>query len=80
MPPAEEPLVERNAVPPAPAFNGDRVLDRLPIGILVARGEVILFANRFMLQMSGYGDIQQIGQGGGLPVCSAARPRSSTAR
>jgi PAS domain S-box-containing protein len=66
MPPAEEPVVERNAVPPAPAFNGDRVLDRLPIGILVARNEDILFANRFMLQMSGYGDIEQIGQEGGL--------------
>jgi PAS domain S-box-containing protein len=65
MPPAEEPSVQRNA-PLAPAFNGDRVLDRLPIGILVYRDEDILFANRFMLQMSGYGDIERIGQEGGL--------------
>jgi len=65
---AEEP--PRDAAPPAaaeqdpastepapavpPARDGDRVLDRLPIGVLVHRGDEILFANRSLLDLAGY--------------------------
>lgn len=46
--------------------NGDRVLDRLPIGILVHRGETILFANRFLLGLTQYDDVAQVMSDGGL--------------
>ncbi len=50
----------------ADAANGDKVLDRLPVGILVHRGEHILFANRFLLDLTGYGDADEIQADGGL--------------
>ncbi len=46
--------------------GSDRVLDRLPIGILVHRGERILFANRFLLDLTGYADADQLANEGGL--------------
>jgi PAS domain S-box-containing protein len=51
---------------PTGASQGDQILDRLPIGILVHRGEAILFANRFLLDLTGYSDIAQIRAEGGL--------------
>ncbi|MXQ14433.1 PAS domain-containing sensor histidine kinase [Microvirga makkahensis] len=51
---------------PAASENADRILDRLPVGILVHRGERILFANRFLLDMTGYGTIEQVMSEGGL--------------
>jgi PAS domain S-box-containing protein len=67
MPSVDAPVVERTtSLPPASAFNGDRVLDRLPIGILVCRDGAVLFANRFFLHMTGYGDIERIRRDGGL--------------
>ncbi|NIX78072.1 PAS domain-containing sensor histidine kinase [Microvirga terricola] len=67
----ETPAVEEQeaapAVPPeAPGSNGDKVLDRLPIGVLVHQGEEVLFANRFLLDLTGYDDIDQIAREGGL--------------
>lgn len=60
-----EPVPE--AAPPASfAADVDRVLDRLPIGILVHRGETILFANRFLLDLSGFDDVEQVGEEGGV--------------
>ncbi len=50
----------------AAAANGDEVLDRLPIGILVHRGERILYANRFLLDLTGYDDADEIQTDGGL--------------
>ncbi|QRM32077.1 PAS domain S-box protein [Microvirga sp. VF16] len=63
-----EPVAEAapSLPPPAGPANGDRILDRLPIGILVHRGESILFANRFLLDLTGYDDIEQIRTDGGL--------------
>ncbi|WP_081929131.1 PAS domain-containing sensor histidine kinase [Microvirga sp. BSC39] len=49
----------------APA-SSDPILDRLPIGILVHRGERILFANRFLLDLTGYETVEQIQVDGGL--------------
>lgn len=54
------------ASPPSVPANGDRVLDRLPIGILVHRGENVLFANRFLLDLTGYDGVEQIQSDGGL--------------
>jgi len=51
---------------PAASANGDLVLDRLPIGILVHRGESVLFANRFLLEMTGYEGVEQVEAEGGI--------------
>jgi PAS domain S-box-containing protein len=51
--------------PPRPV-NGDGVLDRLPVGVLVHRGERILFANRLLLDLVDYDDIGQLGAEGGV--------------
>ena len=51
---------------PSPPVNGDRVLDRLPIGVIVHRGERLLFANRLLLDLVDYDDIGQIASDGGI--------------
>ncbi len=51
---------------PSPPVNGDRVLDRLPIGVIVHRGERLLFANRLLLDLVDYDDIGQIASEGGI--------------
>lgn len=58
-----EPVEETAA---EPHTSEDQVLDRLPIGILVHRGERILFANRFLLDLTGYADADQLASEGGL--------------
>ncbi|MEE1657350.1 ATP-binding protein [Microvirga sp. CF3062] len=63
-----EPAAERDA-PPRPAVppvSSDPILDRLPIGILIHRGEHIVFANRFLLDLTGYETVEQIRVDGGL--------------
>ncbi len=64
-PPAAEP---GQTPPGAPAASGnaDRILDRLPVGVLIHRGEGILFANRFLLDLTGYETIEQVMDDGGL--------------
>ncbi|MGN8112728.1 PAS domain-containing protein [Labrys sp. 22185] len=42
------------------------LIDRLPIGIFIARGEDLQFANRTMLELLGYPDVEAIRQVGGL--------------
>ena len=42
------------------------LIDRLPIGIFIARGEDLQFANRTMLELLGYPDVEAIRQAGGL--------------
>jgi len=62
-----ETVEEAQALPAAPAVSGgDRILDRLPVGILIHRGESILFANRFLLDLTGYADAGQVMDEGGL--------------
>ncbi|SCZ04472.1 PAS domain-containing sensor histidine kinase [Microvirga guangxiensis] len=79
-PPADEPAVQEEAVHeaaapdgmepasavPARPDNADRILDRLPVGILVHRDEAILFANRFLLDLTAYETSEQIMSEGGL--------------
>jgi PAS domain S-box-containing protein len=57
---------EETAPTPEPRASDDQVLDRLPIGILVHRGERILFANRFLLDLTGYADADELVREGGL--------------
>jgi PAS domain S-box-containing protein len=44
----------------------DRILERLPLGVLVHRGERILFANRLLMDMIGYDDLGRVDAEGGL--------------
>jgi PAS domain S-box-containing protein len=62
------PAEQTQAAPVASASseNADPILDRLPIGILIHRGERILFANRFLLDLTGYGTVEQVMGDGGL--------------
>jgi PAS domain S-box-containing protein len=54
------------ARPSSFANNGDRILDRLPIGVLVHRGERLLFANRLLLDLVDYDNVGQIAAEGGI--------------
>jgi PAS domain S-box-containing protein len=50
-----------------------RVFDRLPVGIVVLRGEAPLYANRFVLDLLGYGDIAELNARGGVGRLFAGR-------
>jgi PAS domain S-box-containing protein len=54
---------------PAPRVDGgaERILDRLPAGILIHRGDEPLFANRLLLDLIDYEDIGQLAAEGGVP-------------
>ena len=51
-----------------------RVLDRLPAGIIVLRGETPLFLNRFMLDLIGFSDVAEFVGQGGVARLFAGRP------
>ena len=63
-----EPIEARppSALPESKPANGDVVLNRLPIGVLVHRGERILFANRLLLDLVDYDDVGQLMAEGGI--------------
>src|SRR5262249_57401610 len=51
----------------AASDNGERaVLDRLPVGVLVYRGDILLHANRALLEWSAFEDLQAIADARGL--------------
>ncbi|HMB12317.1 ATP-binding protein [Saliniramus sp.] len=50
------------------------VLDRLPAGVVVHRGEEALFINRYLLDLLGYADLASFVEAGGLARLFRARP------
>lgn len=52
------------------------VLDRIPAGIVVHRGDNALFANRYLLDLLGHADLQAFDQAGGLARLFVARPQA----
>ena len=64
-------------MPTRPRRDGDpaRVLDRLPAGILVLRGETPLYSNRFLLDLLGYADLADLGATGSVSRLFGGRPR-----
>ena len=50
------------------------VLDRLPAGVVVHRGEEALFINRYLLDLLGYADLAAFIEAGGLARLFRARP------
>ena len=55
------------------AENASRLLDRLPIGIIVSRGDVPIVMNRTMLDMVAYRDIDEFFDAGGLDTMFRGR-------
>lgn len=55
------------------------VLNRLPLGILVFRDQQILFANRAITEMVGYGSVETLRQAGLASVFPAAGPEGQEA-
>ena len=54
------------------------VLDRLPAGVVVHRGEDALFVNRYLLDLLGYADLTAFTEAGGLARLFQARPAALT--
>ncbi|ACL60050.1 ATP-binding protein [Methylobacterium nodulans] len=54
-----------------------RILDRLPLGVLVHRGDDVLFANRRLLGLAGYGTAEDLSQAGGAGALFKGRDPAS---
>ena len=56
--------------------EAERILDRLPVGILIHRGDDPLFANRLLLDLVDYDDVGQLAAEGGVaaPLPRPSRP------
>ncbi|MGA2794427.1 MAG: PAS domain S-box protein, partial [Roseiarcus sp.] len=63
----------------AAARNASDLLDRLPIGALVARGGEALYANRTLLDLMGYRDLAQFRATSGLKRIFDGRPPEQVA-
>ncbi|MDO9429312.1 MAG: ATP-binding protein [Methylobacterium sp.] len=62
-PPAPEALAPE---PPAPEAALVATLERLPTGVLVYRGPDVLFANRTLLDLAGFADLDALAAAGGI--------------
>ena len=77
----EEPMLAPLAAVPAPVMLPDfpedvrRVLDRLPLGVLVSRDAQPLFANRMLIESLGYADWAQFFRDDGLARMFRGRTR-----
>ncbi|WP_457798945.1 histidine kinase dimerization/phospho-acceptor domain-containing protein [Methylocystis sp. S23] len=60
--------------PASPAPPPAGLLDRLPVGLLIARGAQTLFANRTLLDYLGYADLAAFEADGGLARMFFGRP------
>jgi PAS domain S-box-containing protein len=65
--PNREPLLEgAGSAEPRSGTHAGAILDRLPLGVLVSRDEVPVYANRMMLDLTGYAGIEHLQAAGGL--------------
>ncbi|OAI22008.1 PAS domain-containing sensor histidine kinase [Methylosinus sp. R-45379] len=74
--PSQEPLPSNeNSAFPGDLSRAAALLDRLPIGVMVARGAEALYANRTLLDYLGYGDAAALtGDGGATRLFAGRRP------
>ncbi|MEA2840728.1 MAG: hypothetical protein QOF41_2058 [Methylobacteriaceae bacterium] len=62
-----EPLLEgAGAAEPGSGAHAGAILDRLPLGVLISRDEVTVYANRMMLDLTGYAGTEHLQAAGGL--------------
>ena len=59
------------------SLDAARVLDRLPIGILVHRGGQPIFANRLLLGWIGYSDVEKLAADGGVARLFRGQPQGT---
>jgi PAS domain S-box-containing protein len=62
---------------PAPDPNGGRILERLPLGVLIHRGDTPLFMNRLLRDMLGYDDVAELAAEGGVARLFRGRAMAS---
>ncbi|MGH6671530.1 MAG: histidine kinase dimerization/phospho-acceptor domain-containing protein [Xanthobacteraceae bacterium] len=81
--PSIGPAVLAEAQSPAPGQLQPRgelkLLDRIPAGVLIFRNDVLLYANRHLLELTGYGDIDGLAAAGGLTALFADPPAGALA-
>ncbi|HWP26045.1 MAG TPA: ATP-binding protein [Xanthobacteraceae bacterium] len=72
--PSAEPAAEWTAEPRRPADPSAQpdILDRLPVAVLIYRGNRLIYANRAFLDWSGYDDLAALARAGGLERLFAA--------
>lgn len=66
VPPVPAKAPARSRPPPPTVPDARAVLDRLPLGALVHRGEEPLFANRLLLDLVGYESVEAVRAAGGV--------------
>ena len=78
----EEERVRASATPaPAAELSGDnlrRIVDLVPIGILVSRDGFVVFANRTLLDLTGFADADALHAAGGLERLFGSRDPAQT--
>jgi len=62
-----------SAFAPAGLRIDPRLIDRLPIGVLVCRGDTLLFANETILDLLGHATIEELRDAGGMDAVFADR-------
>jgi PAS domain S-box-containing protein len=73
---APQAIVQPAAPAPAPVAEADTraLLDRLPLGLVVHRGNAVLFANRAVLDWTGFADAAALEAAGGVARLFAGGP------
>jgi PAS domain S-box-containing protein len=77
VPPSPVIVVEPPAPAPALESNAAAILDRLPLGILVSRGNVAIYANRVLLDLLGFADEDAFHAAGGMARMLNLAPNGS---
>ncbi len=65
-PPPAPPRAARNGDAARDTSEGRPILDRLPVGILVYRLNTLIYANRAFLDWTGYANLDELTEAGGL--------------
>jgi len=70
---AADPQAETAEQPPQPAHPSFEalLLERLPLGVLIYRDDVLLYANRHLLEWSGHESLEALAAAGGLAALFA---------
>ncbi len=71
-PQPREPVKREETAEEKAAAIHPRLLDRLPIGVAIVRDRDVEYANRSLLKMLGYADLEALAEAGGLEALFAA--------
>jgi PAS domain S-box-containing protein len=62
----DQPALGASSQPPNPRDDATAVLHRLPVAVLVSRNEAPVYANRALLELTGYDSVEHLQAAGGL--------------